>query len=145
MRLNFSNLSEPMKKSRGQLGTEGTPLSARLPASPSMPRTAGTTGDTQKDAGNLSPLVPSLSPEVGTLKPSIDAVSPVSPLVPTKNSNVELDARIAELDRLIDLVAAHHGFTQADIDEAQEHAHADIEDALTCFRALVREINGATR
>ena len=64
---------------------------------------------------------------------------------PIDAPQVEPDARISELDRLIDLVAAHHGFTKADIDEAREHAHADIEDALTCFRALVREINGATR
>lgn len=50
---------------------------------------------------------------------------------------------IAELDRLIIIVAKHHAFTDADIIEAREIAHADVDNALVCFRALAAEIGGA--
>ena len=47
---------------------------------------------------------------------------------------------ITELDRLINIVAKHHGFTETDVAHAFEIAHADAENALVCFRELSAEI-----
>lgn len=100
MRLNFSQLSDPMQNRRGQVGMPGTPLPAWLSTSPNMPQTLGTNGDTPiagvRNAPNMSPVVPILSPKVGTLKPSISAVSPLSPVVPTENSKTEIDREAFE-------------------------------------------------
>lgn len=44
-----------------------------------------------------------------------------------------------ELKRLVRLVSNHHGFTQADYNEALEIALGDQVAALTCFAALARD------
>ena len=44
-----------------------------------------------------------------------------------------------ELKRLVRLVSNHHGFTQADYDEALEIALGNQVNALTCFAALAHE------
>ena len=44
-----------------------------------------------------------------------------------------------ELKRLVRLVSNHHGFTQANYNEALEIALCDQVSALTCFAALARQ------
>lgn len=54
-------------------------------------------------------------------------------LRPTKEES------LAELRRLVQEVAKHHGFTDQETEEAMQNALRDWESALTCFRALRRE------
>lgn len=46
----------------------------------------------------------------------------------------------AELSRLVEIVAKHHGFSPADTAEALEVAHRDIDGWLIAFRLLAAEI-----
>lgn len=97
MNLDFSKLSAPAKNSGGQRGTPGTPILARVPASPSASHQRGTAGDKRGTAANspevlarstgvCPPVSPSCPPARGTLKPNTGAVSHLSPSVPLKNS-----------------------------------------------------------
>ncbi len=98
MKLDFSALTQPASKERGQVGTTGTQASARVAAAPTAGDTVGTSGGTARrvrpglDSSAVVPVVcPQLSPlcpqSTGTCKPSVYAVSPVSPVVPTESSN----------------------------------------------------------
>ena len=51
---------------------------------------------------------------------------------------------IAELDRLIEEVGRHHGFTEQDLREAREIALSNVGEALACFRALADECTAAS-
>ncbi len=50
------------------------------------------------------------------------------------------DEKLHELDLLIQYVAEHNDFSEADIEEAKYHANKEVELALTSFRALARDI-----
>lgn len=52
----------------------------------------------------------------------------------------ELKRLPEDLVRCIERVAAFHGFTRDELREAKEIAAGDVENALTCFRALKGEI-----
>lgn len=104
MNLDFSKLYAAPKKSGGQRGTAGTPISAPVPASPSVPPSQGTAGDNRRTAGNGPavltrptgdcPPVPSPCPPArGTLKPSTGTVSHRSPRVPPGNAKDQANER----------------------------------------------------
>lgn len=103
MKLNFSQLSEPLQKPRGQVGTRGHSVLARVSVSPIVSPVQAESGDKPGTAFSstfdLSPLVPIAPAEVGTLKPSIGAVSPMSPLVPIKNGRNGFDGGILAANR----------------------------------------------
>ena len=46
-----------------------------------------------------------------------------------------------ELERLVNLVADHYNFTQAETDEALENAMLDKNRAIICFESLARQEN----
>lgn len=46
-----------------------------------------------------------------------------------------------ELAHLVHLCGEHYHFTEAEHVEALQVAHADPDAALTCFRAIAREIH----
>jgi hypothetical protein len=91
MKLDFTGLSQPTEKARGQVGTVGTQAFMRVPASPVEPPDVGTGGDIATATVDLPAAVPAACPQVspvcpqspGTEKPSVGAVSPVSPVVPS--------------------------------------------------------------
>ena len=56
----------------------------------------------------------------------------------------ELTRLPEDLERCIDYVAAFHGFTPDELQEAKEIAAGDVKNALTCFRALMYEIRVIT-
>ena len=98
MKLDFSALTQPALKDRGQVGTAGTPASMRVAPSPAAGDTLGTSGDTVQRIApelNSSAAVPDVCPRLspacpqslGTCKPSVHAVSPVSPVVPAESGN----------------------------------------------------------
>ena len=108
MKLDFSALTQPASKERGQVGTTGTQASTRVAASPTAGDTLGTSGDTARrlrpglySSAEVPAVCPPLSPpcprSLGTCKPNVHAVSPVSPVVPTESGNCA--ARIAFVDR----------------------------------------------
>ena len=110
MKLDFSALTQPTSKERGQTGTTGTPASMRVAPSPAAGDTLGTSGDTARrvrpglDSSAAAPVVcPPLSPpcpqSLGTCKPSAYAVSPVSPVVPTESDNCAARTGIADWTR----------------------------------------------
>ena len=99
MKLDFSALTQPAAKARGQVGTTGTPAFTRVSASPPAQPGAGTSGD--KPAAvvlvpDLLVAVPAVCPPVSPACPQVadpeklnaGAVSPVSPLVPTETAQV---------------------------------------------------------
>lgn len=92
MNLDFSKLSTSAKKSGGQRGTRGTPILARVSASPKHVVPRGTEGDTSVTAGRppgfCPPVSPSCPPARGTRKPNTGAVSHLSPCVPLKNIEI---------------------------------------------------------
>ena len=99
MKLDFSTLTQPAEKARGQVGTTGTPVFMRVCASPGDGDTPGTSGDKPAAvaaAGDLPAAVPAPCPQVspacppalGTEKPNAGAVSPVSPVVPSETAQV---------------------------------------------------------
>ncbi len=48
--------------------------------------------------------------------------------------------KLLELNSLIQYIAEREDFSETDIEEAKFHATRDIENALTSFRALARDI-----
>ncbi len=62
----------------------------------------------------------------------------------TQQTAIDIETRCSlhqeeELRRLVRLVSDHHGFSQADYEEALTHALADPVNALTCFTSLARQ------
>ena len=109
MKLDFSALTQPALKDRGQAGTAGTPASMRVAPSPTAGDTLGTSGDTvQRVAPALNspaavpgvcpPLSPPCPQSLATRKASVHAVSPVSPVVPAESGNCA--ARTASGERM---------------------------------------------
>jgi len=50
------------------------------------------------------------------------------------------DEKLLELNSLIRYIAEHNDFSEEDIEEAKFHATRDVENALTSFRALAKDI-----
>ena len=107
MKLDFSALTQPAAKARGQVGTTGTPAFTRVCVSPLGQPGAGTTGDKPAAlvlAPDLVVAVPAARPPVSPACPqAVDAeklnagaVSPVSPLVPAETAQV---AAVAPCER----------------------------------------------
>ena len=99
MKLDFSALAQPAAKTRGQVGTTGTPAFTRVCASPPAQPGAGTTGDKPAAlvlASDLVVAVPAACPPVSPVCPqaanaeklNAGAVSPASPLVPVETVQV---------------------------------------------------------
>ena len=99
MKLDFSTLTQPAAKVRGQVGTVGTPAFMRVCASPGGGDAVGTSGDKPAAlvaARDLPAAVPAPCPPVspacprtpGTGKLNAGAVSPVSPLVPGETAQL---------------------------------------------------------
>lgn len=99
MKLDFSALAQPAAKTRGQVGTTGTPAFTRVCVSPPAQPGAGTAGD-KPAALALAPdrvlAIPAACPPVSPACPqaanaeklNAGAVSPVSPLVPTETAQL---------------------------------------------------------
>ena len=98
MKLDFSALTQPASKARGQTGTTGTRASMRVAPSPTTGDTLGTNGDTVRNtelrpdsSAAVAAVCPRLSPPCpqsrGTGKPNVYAVSPMSPVVPAESDN----------------------------------------------------------
>ena len=101
MRLNFANLSDPMQKTGGQVGT------ASIHGALSRPRLPGSAGDTwgqapatviegQAEKPDLSPVSPNRSRHWGRCKPSIHAAVPTVPVVPAKKHMNEIEREAFE-------------------------------------------------
>lgn len=99
MKLDFSALAQPAAKTRGQVGTTGTPAFTRVCASPPAQPGAGTTGDKPAAlmlasdlvvavAAACPPLSPACPQAANAEKLSAGAVSPASPLVPVETAQV---------------------------------------------------------
>ena len=99
MKLDFSALAQPAAKTRGQVGTTGTPAFTRDCVSPPAQPGAGTTGDKPAAPALVAdavvsaraacpPVSPACPREADAEKPNAGAVSPVSPLVPTETVQV---------------------------------------------------------
>jgi hypothetical protein len=94
MKLDFSVLSQPTTKARGQVGTRGTQALTRVPTPPVAGVDTGTLGDKRADVVALVPdpvlSVPKACPRASPACPQVPdarklntgAVSPVSPFVP---------------------------------------------------------------
>ena len=107
MKLDFSALTQPAAKGRGQVGTTGTPVSTRVCASPLAQPVAGTTGDKPAAVALVADLVeavPAACPPVSPSCPqapdaeklNAGAVSPASPPVPVEAAQ---DAEAAPFER----------------------------------------------
>ena len=107
MKLDFSALTQPASKERGQVGTTGTQVSMRVAASPTAGDTPGTRGDTARRVRpglDLSATVPAVCPapsppcpqSLGACKPNVHGVSPVSQVVPTELGNCAARTGVAE-------------------------------------------------
>ena len=107
MKLDFSALAQPAAKSRGQVGTTGTPAFTRVCASPLAQPGAGTTGDKPAAVAlvaDLAVAAPAVCPPVSPACPqaadaeklNAGAVSPASPLVPAETAQV---AAVAPFER----------------------------------------------
>jgi len=64
--------------------------------------------------------------------------TPRTPRTPQKQ--LTQDEKLLELNSLIEYVAAGNNFSAEDIIEAKHYANKDLENALTSFRALARDI-----
>lgn len=104
MRLNFATLSEPMQKTVGRHGTEGTASNHAAFRCPTEP---GNTGDAvgqapapmiERQAGRLktSHLSHPGQYKVGRCKPSIHAAVPLVPPIPPKKHINEIDREAFE-------------------------------------------------
>lgn len=104
MRLNFATLSEPLQKTVGHRGTEGT---ASNHAAFHRPTLSGNTGDTvgqmpvptierQAEKLEMSHLSHPGKNKVGRCKPSIHAAVPLVPPVPPKKHMNEIDREAFE-------------------------------------------------
>lgn len=99
MKLDFSGLTPPTERPRGQAGTVGTQAFMRVPASPADRGDVGTSGDVAPAAAiELAPMAavpaecpqasPSCPPLPNAHKPSVCAVSPVCPSVPSESAQI---------------------------------------------------------
>ena len=160
MKLDFSALSQPAPKARGQVGTAGTQATTRVCASPLAQDGAGTTGDKPAVvalAAELVVAIPASCPPVSPACPqaaddeklNAGAVSPVSPVVPAETAQVAAAAPIERQD-LTDAEAFEEraaimefdgGLPRADAEEAARQC-VDCEHfgrRRTCFKPQATE------
>ena len=97
MKLDFSALAQPAAKTRGRVGTTGTPVSTRVCVSPLAQPGAGTAGDKPAAVALVADLVvaaPAARPPASPACPQVTvteklnagAVSPASPVVPVETA-----------------------------------------------------------
>ena len=139
MKLDFSALAQPVAKTRGQVGTAGTPAFMRVAASPAFGDIVGTAGDGSGDTtavaviavGQPVPLTaacPHLSPPCpqtpAACKPNEINVSPMSPLVPTESGQLVAASNVRP-----------HRLTPDDADRCHAPCWDDAEMAAFTARA----------
>ena len=104
MRLNFTMLSDPMQKTVGQQGTDGTASNHAAIRRPTMPENTGDVVgqipgnmiEQQAERLEMSHLSHPGQSKVGRCKPNIHAAVPLAPPVPPKKHSNEIERETFE-------------------------------------------------